>query len=276
MHRMFRAATLLLALAAVCGPVQAQTVELAIEGNEAFAEIDLAGIASAELTLRFEDAVGLSEQNLGISVAQIDPTSLSLLGRLPASSSLSIPSAFPLMITIHPPTTGGLSFEGMAEVEIYTTALHYTPNTPLRLFKSSNGAAFRDITAETSAGSYRVRGNGGEWSDFLIVADTRSVDQTVDDKFAELQSALSASASDLDTTTFDALQDHLDDAYAAWLADDVSGAIQDLVGFENAVRAAADDGLVPNVWRSARDLDNHDGMLRARSETLRYSLGLAG
>ncbi|MBY6204470.1 hypothetical protein KUV67_06230 [Halomonas denitrificans] len=256
--------------------MKAQTVDLAIEGNEAFAEIELAGIASAELTLRFEDAVGLSEENLGISVTQIDPLSLSLLDRLPAGSSLSLPAAFPLMITIHPPSTGGLSFEGMAEVELYTTALHYTPNTPLRLFKSSNGATFRDITAETSAGSYRVRGNGGEWSDFLIVADTRSVDQTVDGKFAELQSALSAASGDLDTSTFDALQDRLDDAYAAWLADDVSRAIQDLVGFENAVRAAADDGLVPNVWRSARDLDNHDGLLRARSETLRYSLGLAG
>ncbi len=276
MLHFFRIATLFLGLVAVFGHVQSQTVDLTIDGNEAFAEIDLAGVASAELTLRFEDAVGLSEQNLGISVAQIDPLSVSLLGRLPNSASLSIPAAFPLMITIHPPSTGGLSFEGLAEVEIYTTALHYTPNTPLRLFKSSNGAAFRDITAETSAGSYRVRGNGGEWSDFLIIADTRSVDQTVSDKFAELQSALSASANDLDTATFDSLQDLVDDAYAAWLADDVSGAIQDLVGFENAVRTAADEGRVPTVWRSARDLDNHDGMLRARSETLRYSLGLAG
>lgn len=271
-----RTAVLALILVASSGPVTAQTVALTIDGNEARADIDLAGIATAELTIRFEKVVGLTEHGLGLSVVQVDPLSLNLLGRLPAGAALSIPSAFPLMISIEPPATGGLSFEGLAEVELYTTALHYTPGTSLRLFKSSNGAPFRDITAQTSAGSYRVRGNGGEWSDFLVVADTRDVNQVVDGKFSELQAALSAASSDLDADVFDALQDRVDDAYAAWLADDVSVAIQHLVDFENAVGAAAGNGLVPKVWRSARDLHNHDGMLRARAQTLRYSLGLAG
>lgn len=270
--------TAFLALVAVSmGSVaSAQTVDLTIDGNEAHADIELLGTVSAELTIRFEEVVGLSEQSLGLSVSQIDPLSLNLLGRLPDTTDLSIPSGFPLMISIDPPASGGLSFEGMAEVEIYTTALHYTPNTPLRLFKSTNGAPFRDITAQTSAGSYRARGNGGQWSDFLILADTRSLDQTIDDKFAELQGTLSDASSDIDSVTFSNLQGLVDDAYAAWLVDDTSGAVQKLVEFGNAVKAAANAGLVPNVWRSARDLDNFAGMLRARASTLKYSLGLAG
>lgn len=254
----------------------AQTVDVSIDGNQAHADIELVGSVSAELTIRFEEVVGLSEQSLGLSVSQVDPLSLNLLGRLPETTDLGIPSGFPLMISIDPPASGGLSFEGMAEVEIYTTALHYTPNTPLRLFKSTNDEPFRDITAQTSAGSYRARGNGGQWSDFLIVADTRPLDQTIDDKFVELQDTLSDAASDIDSATFSNLQALVDDAHTAWLADDASGAVQKLVEFGNAVQSAADAGLVPNVWRSARDLDNFAGMLRARANTLRYSLGLAG
>lgn len=264
-------------LAATMGsPASAQSVELSIDGNEAHADIELVGAVSAELTIRFEEAVGLSEQSLGLSVSQVDPLSLTLLGRLPDSTAISIPSGFPLMISIDPPASGGLSFEGVAEVEIYTTALHYSPNTPLRLFKSTNGAPFRDITAQTSAGSYRVRGSGGQWSDFLIVADTRPVDQIIADKFSHLQNTLSAASSDIASSTFGDLQALVDDAYTEWLADNESGAVQKLVEFENAVRSAADAGLVPDVWRSARDLDNFGGMLRARASTLRYSLGLAG
>jgi len=68
----------------------------------------------------------------------------------------------------------------------------------------------------------------------------------------------------------------LDDALGLWLAGDPSGAIQKLVEFEAEVRAAAEAGALPNIWRSARDLDNFAGMLRSRSGTLRFSLGLAG
>lgn len=254
----------------------AQPVNLSIEGNEAHAQIELPGSVVADLTIRFEEAVGLSEQSLGLSVSQVDPVSSDLLGRLPNATAIMVPSGLPLMITIDPPAAGGLSFEGLAEIEIYTTALHYSRATPLRLFKSSNGEPFRDITDETAAGSYRVRGSGGQWSDFLILADTRPLDQIIEDKFAGLQATLSDASGDLDSGTFRDLQLLVDDAYAAWQVDDVSGAVQKLVEFETAVRSAAEAGLVPRVWRSARDLDNFEGMLRARASTLRYSLGLAG
>ncbi len=276
MANRFLAAFVAVLAAMMVSPVSAQTVDLSIDGNEAHADIELVGVVSAELTIRFEEVVGLSEQSLGLSVSQVDPLSLNLLGRLPDATAISIPSGFPLMISIDPPASGGLSFEGKAEVEIYTTGLHYSPNTPLRLFKSTNDAPFRDITAQTSAGSYRVRGNGGQWSDFLIVADTRPLDQTIADKFTQLDDMLMDASGDIDSSTFGNLQTLFDDAYAAWLADDVSGAIAKLVEFDSAVQAAADAGLVPNVWRSTRDLDNFGGMLRARASTLRYSLGLAG
>lgn len=275
---MKRVLTLIFAgIAALASSVAAaQTVDLSIDGNEAHAHIELVGAVTADLTIRFEKVVGLSEQSLGLSVSQVDPLSPSLLGRLPNATEITVPSGFPLMISIDPPVAGGLSFEGVAEVEIYTTALHYSPTTPLRLFKSSNDEPFRDITDETAAGSYRVRGSGGQWSDFLILSDTRLLDQTIEDKFDGLQDTLSDASGDLDSGTFGDLQLLVDDAYAAWLLDDVSGAVQKLVEFEAAVRSAADAGLVPKVWRSAQDLDNFEGMLRARASTLRYSLGLAG
>lgn len=276
MTKRFLTAIVAVFAAMMGSPSYAQSVDLSIDGNEAHADIELVGAVTAELTIRFEEVVGLSEQSLGLSVSQIDPLSINLLGRLPDTTDVSIPSGFPLMISIDPPASGGLSFEGVAEVEIYTTALHYSPNTPLRLFKSTNDKPFRDITAQTTAGSYRVRGNGGQWSDFLIVADTRPLDQTIAEKFDQLQDMLTDASVSIDSSTFGNLQTLVDDAYAAWLADDVSGSIAKLVEFENAVRSAADTGLVPNVWRSARDLDNFDGMLRARASTLRFSLGLAG
>jgi hypothetical protein len=275
---MTRVLTLIFAAAAALPSsfAAAQTVDLSIDGDEAKARIELLGSVSADLTIRFEKVVGLSEQSLGLSVSQVDPLSPALLGRLPNATEITIPSGFPLMISIDPPAAGGLSFEGVAEVEIYTTALHYSPATPLRLFKSSHDEPFRDITDETAAGSYRVRGSGGQWSDFLILADTRLLDQTIEDKFDGLQNTLSDASGDLDSGTFGDLQLLVDDAYAAWLLDDVSGAVQKLVQFEAAVQSAADAGLVPKVWRSTRDLDNFEGMLRARASTLRYSLGLAG
>lgn len=267
---------LLVLVAAWAGQAHAQTVDVSIDGNEANARIELIGTLTADLTIRFENAVGLTEQSLGLSVSQVDPLSLALLGRLPDPTSISIPSGFPLMITIDPPENGGLSFEGIAEVEIYTTALHYTPLTPLRLFKSTGGAPFRDITAQNSAGSYRVRGSGGQWSDFLIVSDTRPLTTAIDEKFANLQETLTATSGDIDAGVFATLQALVDDAEGRWLSADAPGAVQKLVELDAEIRAGADAGKIPNVWRSARDLENAAGMLRARAATLKFSLGLAG
>ncbi|MFU8878175.1 MAG: DUF6689 family protein [Wenzhouxiangellaceae bacterium] len=251
-------------------------VDLSVDGNEAHARIELAGSVIASLTIRFEQVVGLSAQSLGLSVSQVNPLSTNLLGSLRDVTNISVPSGFPLLITVEPPSNGGLSFEGTVEVEIYTTALHYTPGTSLRLFKSHDNGPFRDITAQTAAGSYRVRGSSGQWSSLMILADTRPLAQTISDKFDLLEGELDAAAGQIDSATLHNLQMLFDQAFAAWLIDDISGAIQKLVEFETTVKSAAAAGLVPNVWRSARDLDNFDGMLRTRAGTLRFSLGLAG
>ena len=71
------------------------------------------------------------------------------------------------------------------------------------------------------------------------------------------------------------LQGSLDAIRAAWDGGDVRGAIAAAEDFAAAVKAAADTGSVPNVWRSARDLDNVAGNLRAAAGTLRFSLALA-
>lgn len=260
--------------ATLCGSVQANTINISIDGQEARAHIEVALGLSADLTVRFENVVGLSPESLGISVTQINPMSANLLDRLPAVTNITVPSDFPLMITIHPPIEGGLSFEGMAEIEIYTTALHYSPNTTLRLFKSTDGEPFRDITAQNSAGSYRARGNGGQWSDFLIVADTRPLAEIITGKFDDLQQELSAASNSIDGSAYSSLQMLLDEAADHWLMHNVGGAIQKLIEFEAAVQAAAHSGQLPYIWRSTRDLDNVDGRLRARARALKFSLGL--
>lgn len=267
---------LAIGFATLSAPGVSQTVDVSIDGNEAHAQIELTGAVTAAVTIRFEKVVGLSEESLGLSATQVDPLDPGLLGRLPDIEATTVPAGFPLMISVDPPADGGLSFEGVAEIEIYTTALHYAPTTPLRLFKSTNDATFRDITAQLGAGSYRTRGSGGQWSDFLILADTRTLPETVDFKFDWLQQTLMDTSDRIDPDLFDRLQALLDNAWTLWADGDASGAIEALLEFENQTRAGAASGQLPNVWRSARDLDNVDGMLRGGAGTLRFSIGLGG
>ncbi|MDC9503889.1 hypothetical protein PSH98_20570 [Pseudoalteromonas sp. Angola-18] len=59
-------------------------VSVNIHGNSAEAIIELPGGVSADITLEFENAVGLTAQNLGISAEVVDITSQALLQRLPS------------------------------------------------------------------------------------------------------------------------------------------------------------------------------------------------
>jgi hypothetical protein len=245
--------------------------DVRVEGNTLRAEVSLAG-TSATLTLRFENAVGLSAANLGLSVLAVNPLDLGLVARL--GPSASVPAAFPLLVVIEPPAAGGLAFSGVVSIELFTHALHYTPGTPLRMYSAPAGGTFRDITTSTGSGSYRSGGTTGNFSEFLIVTDLRTSSAVIDAKFAALSQRLAAHASLMSSGTHAALQQLYTAAYDAWQDGVLVAAIDYMEAFGEQVRQYSGEDI-PDVWRSARDLDNVAGELRALAATLRFSLTLA-
>lgn len=244
-----------------------------IDGNVVTATLELTSLIEAELTLTFEDAVGLSASNLGWSIDQIDSLeAAALLTRMP--SSVTLPTALPLLLAVEPPSTGGLSFSGVVEIELYTHNLTYSAFSALRLFAAPASGDFVDITTDISSGSYRARGTKGSFSEFLIVLDARSVDTVIGVKFDRLENLLTTYSAALDDTLESDLNDWLDDAETFYAADNLVSAIQKVEKIEKEVDKAS-SSEAPDVWRSARDLDNVAGEIRAAADTLRFSLVLA-
>lgn len=242
-----------------------------VEGNTVEAKIRLPGGVGADLIVAFEEVVGLSPESLGLSARLLDAADLlALASRLP-SSLVSVPSGFPVLLTIEPPETGGLSFAGVASIELYTHALTFLPGCPFRLYAAPLGGPFHDITQSNSGGSYRVRGSKGEFSEFLIVADVRAVDEVVGEKFTRTEQKLASHAAAIPPTVYADLVAILDAAETAWDSGDVVGAIAAVETFADTVKSHSGSDI-PDVWRSARDLTNAAGDLRAAAATLRFSL----
>lgn len=251
-----------------------QITDVEIDGNVVTARLELTSEIGADLTLTFEDVVGLSEANLGWSIDFIDGTeAVALLARMP-SSLVTLPGGLPLLLTLEPPATGGLSFSGVAHVELYTHDLMYTAFTPLRLFAAPVGGDFVDVTTHLSSGSYRARGTRGSFSEFVVVADARPVATVIDVKFIRLDGLLTTFSSQIEDTVEAKLIRFLDDAETLYRAGNVVGAIQKIEVFATTVEQAS-SAEIPDVWRSSRDLTNVAGGLRAAAETLRFSLVLA-
>jgi hypothetical protein len=268
-----RKLTLSMALTLFASVAQsAGIVDARVEGNRLTAGIDLAGALDADLAVSFEQAIGLGVATLGLSVEVVSPLNIGLLGRLPAGATL--PSAFPVLLRIEPPAGGGLSFSGVVTVELHTHALQYAPGGPLRLFAASDGGAFKDITEQTDSGSYRVRGSKGSFSEFMIVADLRTAGASIAEKFARLDGTLAAHAAGMDLALYSSLAQRLQAARVAYDSGDHATAIGHTDAFAAEARGASGVRL-PDVWRSARDVVNVAGELRAAAATLRYSLTLA-
>jgi hypothetical protein len=243
--------------------------ELTISPDTAVAKIDLPGNIKADLEIRFEQSVGLTAASLGLSARLADPNDLVLKGRLPASTSL--PSAFPVVIAIEPPATGPLSFSGVVSIDLHTHNLTYVPGTPLRLLAAESGKPFQDITGSMGLGSYRTGGSKGGFSEFLIAADLRPVAAVIDDKFKKLQAKLDASSGVIPGSVLSGLQNQLRSARTASDAGDATAAAEIIGQFAEAVKQAS-GASIPDVWRSARDVSNVAGELRAGAATLKFSL----
>jgi hypothetical protein len=179
------------------------------------------------------------------------------------------------MVTIGPPATGGFSFKGLAEIELYTANLHYVAGSPLRLFSASKNGEFRDVTDMIAGGSYRTRGTKGTFSDFLIVADARPLPQVIALKFARLEDTLTAEAATIGASLGLTLSGKLAAAKSAWQAGDIDDAIEAAEEFDDAVRNAGSAGFLPDKWSANGTTRNLAGELRADARTLRFSLTLA-
>jgi hypothetical protein len=176
-----------------------------------------------------------------------------------------------MLIRIHPPENGGLSFQGVASIEVHTHLLPFTLNTPLRLFAAPEGGMFRDITASVGMGSYRAVGRKGSFSEFLIVVDLRGVNQVIAQKLDRLDQILADNEASIDPEVYDDLTALAAQIRSKHSAGQTQAAITKTEQFVSLVQAHSGTEI-PNVWRAAGDLTNVAGLLRAAGETLRFSL----
>jgi len=264
----------LLCVLSSAAAVSAQGISnLTISGNEVSASLDLPGIR-ADLTLSFEQAVGLTAANLGLSAQLVNPQDPTLLSRLPAGGLVTVPGASPVLVRVQPPATGGLSFSGAYTLGLHSYNLEYTANSPLRLYSAPDGGAFEDITASMGSGSYRVRGTKGSFSDFIIVADLRPPATVINQKFDAVSNLLTTYAGTIPAPLLGDLDQQLQVARSFYQGGNNASAAQAVDGFAASVQQNSGTAI-PDVWRASGDLADVAGRLRAAASTLGFSLNLA-
>lgn len=267
--RLTAAWVLAASLLAATGIASAQTVPVAVNvsGNVATVQIGDPIQPLADLTITFDNASGLSADSLGVSAKLVDIADPALLARLPDPRLIRPDSALPLLVTVQPPSVGGLSFRRTARVELHTHALVYSVGSSYRLIKAPLGGSFRDITDEIASGSVRARGTTGGFSQFLVVGDLRETGAVVADKFAQLRAdvdALPAGEQDGFDSLVDAAQDGVD-----------SGDYATAIAALDAVRARAAERAgtaIADVWRADSTVSNQAGALIADAATLKFSV----
>lgn len=262
--------TLLTAVLLVFGQAamaQSVPVSVNVSGNVASVQVGTVTQPLADLTLTFDDASGLSASSLGISAKMVDLNDLALLSRLPDSSLTQLNAAFPLMITIEPPASGGLGFHRTVRVEVHTHALTYTAGSDYRLLKAPIGGSFRDITDEIAPGSVRARGTTGGFSQFLVLADLRPSQDVIAAKLGWMRARVDE-LTPSEQPTFDA---DLDTVQASVASADYSNALAtlDLLRQRAADRAGQQ---LRDEWRASHDEVNQAGELISGAATLKFSI----
>lgn len=260
---------LILVLAAALPAAGQSIINPTISGNSVSVRVSLPLGLFADVTLSFAEVSGLTLANLGLSAQLVNTLSPALRARLPTS----VTPAVPLLLRIEPPASGSLAFHGVATIDLHTNLVHYVPGTPLRLFSAPLGGSFEDVTTAMGSGSYRTRADKGGFSEFLIVADLRTVNQVIDSKFARLEGLLDAYEGEMPGSVYDDLEELLEDAHAEYTGGDTLGAIAKIDELLEVVEEHSGTDL-PDVWRAARDVHNVAGYLQGAAMTLRFSLVL--
>jgi len=263
---MLRVAIVLLAV--LPAPGWAALVDFVVEGESITGRIEFPGDVAVDVELEFEEVIGLSVEHVGLSARLV--VASELLGRLPVGVTSN--GSLPVLLEIEPPTTSPLSFTGTYTIELHTHNLVYVPNSPLRLFKAPLGGLFEDVTSSMGAGSYRVRGTSGGFSELLILVDTRILSAVVEGKLAALEALLDEHWDELPGSLAADLDVLLDDAWAQYGLGQHAAASQSIDEFGGAVLGSSPP--IPDVWRASGDLTNVSGELRAAAATLRFSLNL--
>lgn len=244
-----------------------------ISGNSLTAKIQLPGGIEADLSIMFEQAVGLNANALVLSATPINVTDTSILSRFPDPMSISVPASFPVLVHIEPASSSALSFSGVYNISLYTSNLTLTTNSPLRLYRAPSGGTFQDMTGYLVTGSVRAGGSGPAFSDFMIVADTRSIDTVINAKFDAVQNLLAANINTLAASVAGDLQQRLDQARSFYRTGSLAAAITAISGFSDQVKLQSGSNI-PDVWRANGSLINVAGLLRSAADTLKFSLNL--
>jgi hypothetical protein len=163
----------------------------------------------------------------------------------------------------------------VAKVSFHTHNLQLDPQLPLALFKAPHtdpSSPFDDITVTEGRGSYRAGGDGGDFSEFLIVVDNRSINSVIIGKFNALQARLIEHSSSMPAAVANALQALLNQARMLFDLGQPVAAMGLLNSFISYVEAHNGKDI-PDVWR-AHDPSavNVAGLLRSAANTLRFSL----
>jgi hypothetical protein len=267
---MRRISALLVLLLCTALPAAGQgIVNSTITGSSIEVTVSLPGGLGADVSLSFEEVTGLSLANLGLSAQVVNTLSPAFRARLPNS----VLPVLPLLLRIEPPANGSLTFSGVTDIDIHTHNLLFAIGTPLRFFSAPLGGKFEDVTAAMGPGSYRARATKGGFSEFLIVADLRPRNQVIAAKFDRLDELLNQYQGSMSASVYADLEDRLEAAHADYIGGSAQAAIAELDGFLAVVEQHSGTDI-PDVWRSARDLQNVAGYLRGAALTLRFSLGL--
>lgn len=260
-----------LILLGLASGTRAQTpIALTLGEREARGEVRLPGGLAAELTIAFEEVVGMREGALEVTAEAVRPRDPRLSERMPGRGLVTVPPSFPVLVRIEPSPSSALSFSGVVTVSFHTHNLHLNPSVPLALYTAHAGGHFRDITRSEGIGSYRAQGSGGGFSEFLIVVDRRPSADVVAQKFGAVEALLFEHEDAIPQPLREELDEHRREAWRLHEGGDTVGAIERLRGLAAAVRA--NSGLLPDVWRAHDARVNVAGTLRAAVDTLVFSL----
>lgn len=271
----FAVAALLLHTAAASAGSVIVTI---IDGDKARADITLpnpgGGNYTAEFELDFEptNLQNLTVECIGITADVLDAGEIAnIQSRLPHPGQQVIDPAFPVRVTVEPPSACGLAFQDQYDVTLDTDDLVYAPFSPYRLVKAPIGQAFQYVTGTVTAGSVRARGRAGGFSEFVIIKDN-SPQYTTDceNEYNDLAAQLAAAT--VSPSVRRTLEVDLAVSRAAYEAGDYAHAIELLANFD-AHCAEFGGASLPNRWRSARDLDDVEGDLIGGSDSLRFMMG---
>ena len=270
MNRIIRSLSCALLLLPAVAPAQLLPLDVDVTGDTATVRVGSSVAPLLDMRLDFDDAEGLTAQlreyvrGRRIIVATAAGPLLARLG----SGQVSIPSALPVLLTVQPPTLGGLRFERRVHVEVHTHALPYTAGSRFRLFKAPLGGAFRDVTTAVEPGSVRTRGTTGGFSQFVVVYDLRPTGTVVAQKFAWLRDRVDR----LSPSEAGPLRGRLEDIEAAVAAGDWPAAASGIAAFRDRVATRA--GVqIPETWSADGSTANHAGELLAGLDTLEFSIG---